>query len=135
MNQIGSDGLEEVLSIFLAEVAELVKKLRSSKAPGVDEIHGIQQWFAAGCEVAEFSSSWSDSTSKAEAMVLCWKKCTAPFRLELHCCLEQRNLSILGSYSRVMGKCECEIDRWFGVANLLLRPLFQTVVLKRELSR
>ena len=75
------------------------------------------------------------STSKSEAMVLDWKKvaCSLQVRGELLPQLEK--FKYLGVLFTSEGRLEREIDRQISAAATVMRSLYQSVVVKRELSR
>ncbi|KAI3362816.1 hypothetical protein L3Q82_001863 [Scortum barcoo] len=125
-------------SITQAEVTEVVRKLLSGKAPGVDEIrpeylkslnavglswltrlcnalHGGQdlqhvlERFAAECEAAGMRIS----TSKSEAMVLDWKRVVCPLQVDGEVLLQVEEF-------RSEAKMEREIERRIGVASAVM---------------
>ncbi|KAI3375665.1 hypothetical protein L3Q82_003973 [Scortum barcoo] len=203
-NEEAEAGVSEVdSSITQAEVTEVVRKLRSGKAPGVDEIRpeylksldvvGLSwltrlcsiawrlgtvplEWqtgahnsqgpegvrfgnhrissllfaddvvlmassgqdlqhvlerFAAECEAAGMRIS----TSKSEAMVLDRKRVACPLRVGGEVLPQVEEFKYLGVLFTSEGKMEREIDRRIGAASAVMRSVYRTVVVKKELSR
>ncbi|KAF7648904.1 hypothetical protein LDENG_00150410, partial [Lucifuga dentata] len=60
-------------------------------------------------------------------MVLCWKK--------VDCSLQMEEFKYLGVLFTTEGKMEHEIDRRIGADSEVLRMLYRTIVVKRELSQ
>ncbi|TWW73438.1 hypothetical protein D4764_15G0008320 [Takifugu flavidus] len=134
------------------EVAEVVKKLLSGKAPGVDKIRleflkalDVMMWlassdcdlqrsldrFAAECEAAGMRIS----TSKSEAMVLNRKKVECLLRVKEEILPQVEEFKYLGVSFTSEGRMEQKIDRRIGAASAVMRTLQRLVVMKRELSQ
>ncbi|KAK3571151.1 hypothetical protein QTP86_003367 [Hemibagrus guttatus] len=97
---------------------------------GLDLQHALGR-FAAECEAAGMRVS----TSKSEAMVLDRKKvaCTLQVGGELFPQVEE--FKYLGVLFTSEGRMDCEIDRRIGAAAAVMRPMYQSVVVKKELSQ
>ncbi|KAI3369751.1 hypothetical protein L3Q82_024580 [Scortum barcoo] len=117
--------------------------------------------FAKGCSVSvrpeqelgshcrqTFSMCWSGlqpsvklagmriSTSKSEAMVLDRKRVACPLRVGGEVLPQVEEFKYLGVLFTSEGKMEREIDRWIGgAASAVMRSVYRTVVVKKELSR
>ncbi|KAI3371769.1 hypothetical protein L3Q82_024322 [Scortum barcoo] len=101
-------------------------------ASSSQDLQHVLERFAAECEAAGMRIS----TSKSEAMVLAaGKGWRALFRWVERSCLRWRSSSISGSCSRVRQTMEREIDRRIGAASAVMRSVYRTVVVKKELSR
>uniref|UniRef100_A0AAV2MIF0 Reverse transcriptase domain-containing protein n=1 Tax=Knipowitschia caucasica TaxID=637954 RepID=A0AAV2MIF0_KNICA len=86
---------------------------------------------AAECEAAGMRIS----TSKSEAMVLDRKKVPCPLQVGGEVLPQVEEFKYLGVLFTSEGRMEREIDRRIGAACAVMRPLYRTVVVKRELSR
>ena len=84
--------------------------------------------FAAECEAVRMRVS----TSKSEAMVLCRKtvECSLPVGSELQ--PQAKYLRVLFTSE---GKMERVMDRRIGAASAVMRALYRSVVVKKELSQ
>ena len=87
--------------------------------------------FAAECEAAGMRIS----TSKSEAMVLDRKKVVCPLRVGGEVLPQVEEFKYLGVLFTSGGKMEREIDRRIGAASAVMRSLYRSVVVKKELSR
>jgi hypothetical protein len=87
--------------------------------------------FAAECEAAGMRIS----TSKSEAMVLHRKKVASPLQVGGESLSQVEEFKYLGVMFTSEGRMEREIDRRIGAASAVMRSLYRTVVVKRELSR
>ncbi|KAI3370581.1 hypothetical protein L3Q82_007150 [Scortum barcoo] len=99
---------------------------------GQDLQHVLER-FAAECEAAGMRIS----TSKSEAMVLDRKRVACPLQVGgevLPQVKEFKYQVISGSCSRVRERWS-EIDRRIGAASAVMRSVYRTVVVKKELSR
>ncbi|KAK0156594.1 putative uncharacterized transposon-derived protein F52C9.6 [Merluccius polli] len=144
-----------------AEVAEVVRKLLGGRAPGVDEVRpeflkaldvhrvdiggsapGLADWgdhdlqlsldrFAAECEAAGMRIS----TSKSESMVLNRKRVECTLRVGDEILPQVEEFNYLGVLFTSEGRIEREIDRRISAASAVMRTLYGSVVVKRELSR
>ncbi|KAI3373872.1 hypothetical protein L3Q82_021981 [Scortum barcoo] len=83
------------------------------------------------CEVAGMRIS----TSKSEAMVLDRKRVACPLRVGGEVLPQVEEFKYLGVLFTSEGKMEREIDRWIGAASAVMRSVYRTVVVKKELSR
>ncbi|KAI3376767.1 hypothetical protein L3Q82_000364 [Scortum barcoo] len=101
-------------------------------ASSSQDLQRVLERFAAECEAAGMRIS----TSKSEAMVLDRKRVVCPLQGWVErSCLKWRSSSISGSCSRVRERSEREIDRRIGAASAVMRSVYRTVVVKKELSR
>ncbi|KAI3366340.1 hypothetical protein L3Q82_000504 [Scortum barcoo] len=101
-------------------------------ASSSQDLQHVLERFAAECEAAGMRIS----TSKSEAMVLDRKRVACPLRVKVErSCLKWRSSSISGSCSRVRERWSVEIDRRIGAASAVMRSVYRTVVVKKELSR
>uniref|UniRef100_A0AAV2JNG5 Reverse transcriptase domain-containing protein n=1 Tax=Knipowitschia caucasica TaxID=637954 RepID=A0AAV2JNG5_KNICA len=87
--------------------------------------------FAAECKAAGMRIS----TSKSEAMVLDRKKVPCPLQVGGEVLPQVEEFKYLGVLFTSEGRMEREIDRRIGAACAVMRSLYRTVVVKRELSR
>ena len=88
-------------------------------------------WFAAECE----ASGMRISTSKSEAMVLDRKKVVCPLRVGGEPLPQVEEFKYLGVLFTSEGRMEREIDRRIGAASAVMRSLYRSAVVKKELSR
>ncbi|TWW59883.1 hypothetical protein D4764_06G0014130 [Takifugu flavidus] len=75
------------------------------------------------------------STSKSEAMVLNQKKVECLLRVKEEILPQVEEFKYLGVLFMSEGRMEQEIDRRIGAASAVMRTLYRSVVVKRELSR
>uniref|UniRef100_A0A8D0CHB3 Reverse transcriptase domain-containing protein n=1 Tax=Scleropages formosus TaxID=113540 RepID=A0A8D0CHB3_SCLFO len=87
--------------------------------------------FAAECEAAGMRIS----TSKSEAMVLSRKKVDCSLRVRGELLPQVEEFKYLGVLFTSEGKMERQVDRRIGAASAVMRSLYRSVVVKRELSR
>ncbi|KAK3563728.1 hypothetical protein QTP86_034452 [Hemibagrus guttatus] len=85
----------------------------------------------AECEAAGMRVS----TSKYEAMVLDRKKVACTLQVGGELLPQVEEFKYLGFLFMSEGRMDCEIDRWIGAAAAVMRSMYRSVVLKRELSR
>ncbi|KAI3359839.1 hypothetical protein L3Q82_014187 [Scortum barcoo] len=97
---------------------------------GQDLQHVLER-FAAECEAAGMRIS----TSKSEAMVLDRKRVACPLRVGGDVLPQVEEFKYLGVLFTSEGKMEREIDRRIGAASAVMRSVYRTVVVKKELSR
>ncbi|KAI3377132.1 hypothetical protein L3Q82_000325 [Scortum barcoo] len=98
---------------------------------GQDLQHVLER-FAAECEAAGMRIS----TSKSEAMVLDRKRVAAcPLQVGGEVLPQVEEFKYLGVLFTSEGKIEREIDRRIGAASAVMRSVYWTVVVKKELSR
>ncbi|KAI3365319.1 hypothetical protein L3Q82_010409, partial [Scortum barcoo] len=97
---------------------------------GQDLQHVLER-FAAECEAAGMRIS----TSKSEAMVLDRKRVACPLRVGGEVLPQVEEFKYLGVLFTSEGKMEREIDRRIGAASAVIRSVYRTVVVKKELSR
>ena len=99
-------------------------------APSNSDLQLLLGRFAAECEVAGMRIS----TSKSEAMVLDRKKVACPLRVGGELLPQVEEFKYLGVLFTSEGRMEREIDRWIGAAAAVMRLLYRSVVVKKELS-
>jgi len=87
--------------------------------------------FAAECEAVGMRVS----TSKSEAMVLCQKMVEFSLRVGSELLPQAKEFKYLGVLFTSEGKIERVMDRWIGAASAVMWALYQSIVVKRELSR
>ena len=87
--------------------------------------------FAAECEAAGMRIS----TSKSECMVLSRKRVECTLRVRDQILPQVEEFKYLGVLFTSEGRREREIDRRIGAASAVMRALYGSVVVKRELSR
>uniref|UniRef100_A0AAV2JL93 ribonuclease H n=1 Tax=Knipowitschia caucasica TaxID=637954 RepID=A0AAV2JL93_KNICA len=100
-------------------------------APTNQDLQHALGRFAAECEAAGMRIS----TSKSEAMVLDRKKVPCPLQVGGEVLPQVEEFKYLGVLFTSEGRMEHEIDRRIGAACAVMRSLYRTVVVKRELSR
>ncbi|KAK0137077.1 hypothetical protein N1851_026739 [Merluccius polli] len=88
-------------------------------------------WFAAECAAVGMKVS----TSKSEAMVLCRKMVDCSFQVGSEFLPQVKEFKYLWILFTSEGKMEREMDRRIGAASAVMRAMYRTVVMKRELSR
>ncbi|KAK3559275.1 hypothetical protein QTP86_009939 [Hemibagrus guttatus] len=86
--------------------------------------------FAAECEAAGMRIS----TSKSEAMVLDWKKVACTIQVGGEVLPQVEEFKYLGVLFTSEGRMDCEIDRRIGAAAAVMRSMYRSVVVKKELS-
>ncbi|KAK3552109.1 hypothetical protein QTP86_000648 [Hemibagrus guttatus] len=87
--------------------------------------------FAAECEVAGMRVS----TSKSEAMVLNRKKVACTLQVGWEVLPQVEEFKYLGVLFMSEGRMDREIDRWIGAVAAVMRYMYWSVVVKKELSR
>ncbi|KAF7644351.1 hypothetical protein LDENG_00223640 [Lucifuga dentata] len=87
--------------------------------------------FEAECE----ATGMRISTSKPETMVLCWTKVDCSLQVRGESLPQTEEFKYLGVLFMSGGKMEHKIDRRIGAASEVLRKLYWTVMVKRELSQ
>ncbi|KAK3569468.1 hypothetical protein QTP86_031437, partial [Hemibagrus guttatus] len=87
--------------------------------------------FAAECEAAGMRVS----TSKSEAMVLDWKKVACTLLVGGEVLPQVEEFMYLGVLFTSEGRMDREIDRRIGAAAAVMRSMYRSVVVKKELSR
>ncbi|CAM4611183.1 unnamed protein product [Leuciscus chuanchicus] len=87
--------------------------------------------FAAECEAAGMRIS----ISKSEAMVLSWKRVACPLQVGGEFLPQVEEFKNLGVLFTSEGRMEWEIDRRIGAASAVMRSMYRSVVVKKELSR
>ncbi|KAK3564250.1 hypothetical protein QTP86_011970 [Hemibagrus guttatus] len=97
---------------------------------GLDLQHALGR-FAAECEAAGMRVS----TSKSEAMVLDRKKVACTLQVGGEVLPQVEEFKYLGVLFTSEGRMDREIDRWIGAAAAVMRSMYQSVVVKKELSR
>ncbi|KAK3538621.1 hypothetical protein QTP86_008833 [Hemibagrus guttatus] len=97
---------------------------------GLDLLHALGH-FAAECEAAGMRVS----TSKSEAMVLDRKKVTCTLQVEGEVLPQVEKFKYLGVLFTSEGRMDREIDRRIGAAAAVMRSMYRSVVVKKELSR
>ncbi|KAI3356259.1 hypothetical protein L3Q82_017506 [Scortum barcoo] len=98
---------------------------------GQDLQHLLER-FAAECEAAGMRISTSKSS---EAMVLDRKRVACPLRVGGEVLPQVEEFKYLGVLFTSEGKMEREIDRRIGAASAVMRSVYRTIVVKKELSR
>ncbi|KAI3373168.1 hypothetical protein L3Q82_006373 [Scortum barcoo] len=98
---------------------------------GQDLQHVLLERFAVECEAAGMRIS----TSKSEAMVLDRKRVACPLQVGGEVLPQVEEFKYLGVLFTSEGKIEREIDRRIGAASAVMRSVYRTVVVKKELSR
>ncbi|KAI3352435.1 hypothetical protein L3Q82_005389 [Scortum barcoo] len=104
---------------------------RSQGPEGVQDLQRVLERFAAECEAAGMRIS----TSKSEAMVLDRKRVACPLRVGGEVLPQVEEFKYLGVLFTSEGKMEREIDRQIGAASAVMRSVYRTAVVKKELSR
>ncbi|KAK3530227.1 hypothetical protein QTP86_020143, partial [Hemibagrus guttatus] len=97
---------------------------------GLDLQHALGR-FAAECEVAGMRVS----TSKSEAMVLDRKKVACTLQVGGEVLPQVEEFKYLGVLFTSEGRMDHEIDRRIGAAAAVMRSMYRSVVVKKELSR
>ncbi|KAK3509614.1 hypothetical protein QTP70_006805 [Hemibagrus guttatus] len=97
---------------------------------GLDLQHALGR-FAAECEVAGMRVS----TSKSEAMVLDRKKVACTLQVGGEVLPQVEEFKYLGVLFTSEGRMDREIDRRIGAAAAVMRSMYRSVVVKKELSR
>ncbi|CAM4608815.1 unnamed protein product [Leuciscus chuanchicus] len=97
---------------------------------GQDLQHALGQ-FAAECEAAGMRIS----TSKSEAMVLSRKRVACPLQVGGEFLPQVEEFMYLGVLFMSEGRMHREIDRRIGAASAVMRSMYRSVVVKKELSR
>ncbi|KAK3548138.1 hypothetical protein QTP70_004870 [Hemibagrus guttatus] len=87
--------------------------------------------FAAECKAARMRVS----TFKSEAMVLDWKKVACTLQVGGEVLPQVEEFKYLGVLFTSEGRMDREIDRWIGAAAAVMRSMYRSVVVKKELSR
>ncbi|GAA6082711.1 uncharacterized protein LOC111191400, partial [Tachysurus ichikawai] len=87
--------------------------------------------FAAECEAAGMRIS----TSKSEAMVLSRKRVACSLQVGGELLPQVEEFKYLGVSFTSEGRMEREIDRRIGVSSAVMRSIYRSVVVKKELSR
>ncbi|KAI3370284.1 hypothetical protein L3Q82_024458 [Scortum barcoo] len=95
------------------------------------DLQHVLERFAAECEAAGMRIS----TSKSEAMVLDRKRVACPLQVGGEVLPQVEEFKYLGVLFTSEGKIEREIDRRIGAASAVMRSVYRTVVVKKELSR
>nr|XP_054599772.1 uncharacterized protein LOC129164266 [Nothobranchius furzeri] len=75
------------------------------------------------------------SSSKSETMVLIRKRVECLLRVGDEVLPQVEEFKYLRVLFTSEGKLECEIDRWIGAASAVMRVLYRSVMVKRELSQ
>ncbi|KAK3559697.1 hypothetical protein QTP86_017676, partial [Hemibagrus guttatus] len=88
--------------------------------------------FAAECEAAGMRVSTSP---QSKAMVLNRKKVACTSQVGGEFLPQVEEFKYLGGLFTSEGRIDCEIDRWIGAAEVVMRSMYRSVVVKKELSR
>ncbi|KAK3517849.1 hypothetical protein QTP70_020994 [Hemibagrus guttatus] len=96
----------------------------------LDLQHALRR-FAAECEAAGMRVS----TSKSKAMVLDRKKVACTLQVGEELLPQVEEFKYLGVLFTSEGRMDREIDRWIGAAAAVMRSMYRSVVVKKELSR
>ncbi|KAK3510855.1 hypothetical protein QTP70_022797 [Hemibagrus guttatus] len=102
-----------------------------SRAPSSLDLQHALGHFAAECEAAGMRVS----TSKSEAMVLDRKKVACTLQVGGEFLPQVEEFKYLGVLFMSEGRMDHEIDRRIGAAAAVMRSMYQSVVVKRELSQ
>ncbi|KAK3567864.1 hypothetical protein QTP86_027337 [Hemibagrus guttatus] len=97
---------------------------------GLDLQHALGR-FAAECEAA----GTRVSTSKSEAMVLDQKKVACTLQVGGELLPQVEEFKYLGVLFTSEGRMDHEIDRWIGAAAAVMRSMYWSVVVKKDLSQ
>ncbi|KAK3557275.1 hypothetical protein QTP70_026276 [Hemibagrus guttatus] len=97
---------------------------------GLDLQHALGH-FAAECEAAGMRVS----TSKSEAMVLDRKKVVCTLQVGGEVLPQVEEFKYLGVLFMIEGRMDLEIDRRIAAAAAVMRSMYRSVVVKKELSR
>ncbi|KAI3377359.1 hypothetical protein L3Q82_008400 [Scortum barcoo] len=117
---------------LLRAVRSLYDRSRSLvRIAGSQDLQHVLERFAAECEAAGMRIS----TSKSEAMVLDRKRVACPLQVGGEVLPQVEEFKYLGVLFTSEGKMEREIDRRIGAASAVMRSVYRTVVVKKELSR
>uniref|UniRef100_A0A3B3BLN8 Reverse transcriptase domain-containing protein n=2 Tax=Oryzias melastigma TaxID=30732 RepID=A0A3B3BLN8_ORYME len=100
-------------------------------APSNRDLQHVLERFAAECEAAGMRVS----TAKSEAMVLDRRKVVCPLSVGGVRLPQVEEFKYLGVLFTSDGRSEREIDRRIGAASAIMRSLYRSVVVKRELSQ
>ncbi|KAK3560105.1 hypothetical protein QTP86_033893, partial [Hemibagrus guttatus] len=100
-------------------------------APSSLDLHHALGRFAAECEAAGMRVS----TSKSEAMVLDRKKVACTLQVGGEVLPQVEEFKYLGVLFTSEGRMDREIDRRIGAAAAVMRSMYRSVVVKKELSR
>lgn len=100
-------------------------------APSYQDLQHALGRFAAECEAAGMKIS----TSKSEAMVLSRKRVACPLQVGGEILPQVEEFKYLGVLFTSEGRMEREIDRRIGAASAVMRSMYRSVVVKKELSR
>ncbi|KAK3565649.1 hypothetical protein QTP86_013330 [Hemibagrus guttatus] len=100
-------------------------------APSSLDLQHALGCFAAECEAAGMRVS----TSKSEAMVLNRKKVACTLQVGGEVLPQVEEFKYLGVLFTSEGRMDHEIDRWIGAAAAVMRSMYRSVVVKKELSR
>ncbi|KAK3521652.1 hypothetical protein QTP70_014704, partial [Hemibagrus guttatus] len=99
-------------------------------APSSQDLQHALGRFAAECEVAGMRVS----TSKSEAMVLARKKVACTLQVGGEFLPQVEEFKYCGVLFMSEGRMDCEIDRRIGAAAAVMRSMYRSVVVKKELS-
>ncbi|KAK3516271.1 hypothetical protein QTP70_007251 [Hemibagrus guttatus] len=114
-----------------ANLSHLFAAHWTSQVPsGLDLQHALGR-FAAKCEAAGMRVS----TSKSEAMVLDRKKVACTLQVGGKVLPQVEEFKYLGVLFTSEGRMDHEIDRRIGAAAAVMRSMYRSVVVKKELSR
>ncbi|KAK3542721.1 hypothetical protein QTP70_000102 [Hemibagrus guttatus] len=100
-------------------------------APSSLDLQHALGCFAAECEAAGMRVS----ASKSEAMVLDRKKVACTLQVGGEVLPQVEEFKYLGVLFMSEGRMDREIDRWIGAAAAVMRSMYWSVVVKKELSR
>ncbi|KAK3535605.1 hypothetical protein QTP70_017246, partial [Hemibagrus guttatus] len=100
-------------------------------APSSLDLQHALGHFAAECEAAGMRVS----TSKSEAMVLNRKKVACTLQVGGEVLPQVEQFKYLGVLFTSEGRMDREIDRWISAAAAVMRSMYRSVVVKKELSR
>ncbi|KAK3565546.1 hypothetical protein QTP86_011913 [Hemibagrus guttatus] len=98
--------------------------------PSSQDLQHALGHFAAECEAAGMKVS----TSKSEAMVLDQKKVACTIQVGGEFLPQVKEFKYLGVLFTSEGRMDREIDRWISAAAAVMRSMYRSVVVKKELS-
>ncbi|XDV14816.1 hypothetical protein PO909_014999 [Leuciscus waleckii] len=99
-------------------------------APSDQDLQHALGCFATECEAAGMRIS----ASKSEAMVLSRKRVACPLQVGGEFLPQVEEFKYLGVLFTSEGRMEREIDRRIGAASAIMRSMYRSVVVKKELS-
>ncbi|KAK3542732.1 hypothetical protein QTP70_000089 [Hemibagrus guttatus] len=117
-------GYHSISSLLFADDVVLL-------APSNQDLQHALGHFAAEREAARMRVS----TSKSEAMVLDRKKVACTLQVGWEFLPQVEEFKYLGVLFMSEGRMDRGIDRWIGATAVVMRSMYRSVVVKKELSR